>query len=352
MTKQLRELLRTPAAWLRENAAQSELVLSSRVRLARNLENRTFTHCADPAELAAVRSEVRNAIADAPSMSDAILIDMDETSEPERMVLAERRLISQEMVRNYVNRSLAVLPRETLSVMINEEDHLRLQSFASGLSLGDAFSRLNALDDELDASLDFAFSEQFGYMTACTTNVGTGLRASAMLHLPGLVHNGDIRQVIDGLRHVKLSVRGSYGEGSEVSGNFFQISNSITLGLSESDIVASMESHVRKVLEFEQKARDALLKEARSLLEDKVWRSYGILRSARLLTSREAMGMISYVRLGIGLGLITELTLADVNEMLIMIQPMHLQFLYDAVMSSEERDRSRADYVRSKLAGQ
>lgn len=351
MTKELQELLRTPAAWLRESADQSELVLSSRIRLARNLENRTFTHCAGPSELAAVRSEIRSALTEAPSMSGAILIDMDETSEPERMVLAERRLISQEMVRNYVNRSLAVLPKETLSVMINEEDHLRLQSFAAGLSLADAFSRLNALDDELDGTLDFAFSEQFGYMTACTTNVGTGLRASAMVHLPGLVHNGDIRQVVDGLRHVKLSVRGSYGEGSEVSGNFFQISNSITLGLSESDIVSSMESHVRKVLEFEQKARDALLKEARSLLEDKVWRSYGILRNARLLTSKEAMGMISYVRLGIGLGIITGVTLADVNEMLIVIQPMHLQFLYDRIMTSEERDGSRADYVRSKLAG-
>ncbi|MDD3642106.1 MAG: protein arginine kinase [Candidatus Krumholzibacteria bacterium] len=351
MTKELQELLRTPAAWLRENAEQSEMVLSSRIRLARNLESRTFTHCADQAELAAVRSEVRSAIAEAPSMAGALLIDMDETSEPERMVLAERRLISQEMVRSYVNRSLAVLPRETLSVMINEEDHLRLQSFACGLSLADAFTRLNVLDDELDGALEFAFSEQFGYMTACTTNVGTGLRASAMVHLPGLVHNGDIRQVIDGLRHVKLSVRGSYGEGSEVTGNFFQISNSITLGLSEPDIVSSMESHVRKVLEFEQKARDALLKEARSLLEDKVWRSYGILRSARLLTSREAMGMISYLRLGVGLGMITDVTLADVNEMLIMIQPMHLQFLYDKVMAPEERDRSRADYVRSRLGG-
>lgn len=349
--KNLRALLKTPAAWLASSGEERELVLSSRIRFARNLENRTFTHCAPADELAAIRTEIRDALTDAPSMRGALFIDMDETTEPERMVLAERRLISQEMVRNPLNRTLVVLPGETLSVMINEEDHLRLQSLEAGLAFGEAFKRISALDDEIDGSLEYAYSEQFGYMTACTTNVGTGLRVSAMLHLPGLVHNGDIRQVVDGLRYVKLSVRGSYGEGSEVMGNFFQISNSITLGLSESDIVSSMEAHIRKVLEFEHKARNALMKEARSLLEDKIWRSYGILSNARLLTSKEAMGLISAVRLGVGLGIITDIGLADINEMLIMIQPMHLQMSCDKVMSSEERDRSRADYVRSLFAG-
>jgi protein arginine kinase len=233
--------------------------------------------------------------------------------------------------------------------MVNEEDHLRLQSFEPGLALGDAFDKVSRLDDELDDTLDFAFSEQFGYLTACATNVGTGLRVSAMVHLPGLVQNGDIRQVSDGLRHVKLSVRGSYGEGSEVVGNLFQISNSITLGLSESDTVMSVDAHIRKVLEFEKKARETLVKEARSLLEDKVWRAYGILRNARLLKSREAMGLISAVRLGVGLGVITDTGLSDLNEMLIMIQPMHLQMLFDRVMEPDERDRCRADYIRSRL---
>jgi protein arginine kinase len=215
--------------------------------------------------------------------------------------------------------------------------------------MGRAFKAARELDDDLDRRLDFAFSDRLGYLTACTTNVGTGLRVSAMVHLPGLVHNNDIRQVIDGLRHVRLTVRGSYGEGSEVTGNFFQISNSITLGVSEEDTVANMESHVRKVLEFEKKARDSLLREARTLLEDKIWRSYGILKSARLVSSKEAMSLISATRLGAGLGIITDIKIPVLNEILIMIQPMHLQRLYDREMSPEERDTVRADYIRSRI---
>jgi protein arginine kinase len=214
-----------------------------------------------------------------------------------------------------------------------------------------AYQLVNGLDDELDKHLDFAFSEKLGYLTACTTNVGTGLRVSAMVHLPGLVHKKDIQQIIDGLRHVRLTVRGTYGEGSDFMGNFFQISNTITLGLSEADTVKNLEAHVRKVLEFEKKARKVLLDKARSLLEDKIWRAYGILRTARLLTTKETMGLISAVRLGVGLGIITDIKLPDLNEMLIMVQPMHLQRLYSRAIGSEERDRARADYMRAKLSG-
>jgi protein arginine kinase len=345
----LQTLLKKPASWLEDGGKESELVLSSRVRLARNIEGRTFTHCAEASELASISEEVRDSLELSSSMKDSVFIDMNETTEPERMILAERRLISQSMVKRYVNRGLSVVRGEKLSVMINEEDHLRLQSFESGLALGEAFERVSRLDDELDGNLEFAFSDQFGYLTACTTNVGTGLRVSAMLHLPGLVENGDIRQVFDGLRHVRLSVRGSYGEGSEVVGNFFQISNSITLGLSESDTVKNMDSHIRKVIEFEKKARESLIKEARSLLEDKIWRAFGVLSTARILDSREAMAHISLVRLGVGLGIITVTGLSDLNEMLIMIQPMHLQMLHEKVMGPDERDRSRADYIRSRL---
>ena len=346
---QLQMLLKTPASWLAEGGEESELVFASRVRLARNIDGRTFTHCAEASDLKTVRDEIRDALSLAPSMKDSIFLDMNDMTGPDRMILAERRLISNDMVSRSTNRGLAVVRGEKLSVMVNEEDHLRLQSFEQGLALNEAFDRVSRLDDELDGSLDFAFSDRFGYLTACATNVGTGLRVSAMLHLPGLVHNGDIRQVSDGLRHVRLSVRGSYGEGSEVVGNFFQISNSITLGLSESDTVRNMDSHIRKVLEFEKKARETLLKEARSLLEDKIWRAHGILGNARMLDSREAMGLISAVRLGVGLGIITDTELTDLNEILIMIQPMHLQMFYEKVMGPDERDRSRADYIRSRL---
>jgi len=347
--QQLQTLLKTPASWLAEGGEESELVLSTRVRLARNIDGRTFTHCAEASELDSTRNEVRDALGLAPSMKDSVYFDMNEITEPERMILAEKRLISQDMVGRFTNRALAVVRGEKLSVMINDEDHLRLQSFEAGLALNEAFERVSRLDDELDGSLEFAFSDQFGYLTACATNVGTGLRVSVMLHLPGLVHNGDIRQVSDGLRNVRLNIISSYTEEGEAAGNLFQISNSITLGLSELDTVKNMDAHVRKVIEFEKKARETLLKEARSLLEDKIWRAYGLLRNARMLGSREAMGLISAVRLGRGLGIITETGLSDLNEMLIMIQPMHLQMLYEKVMGPDERDRRRADYIRSRL---
>lgn len=347
----LKALIEKPALWLSGNAEEGELVLSSRVRIARNLDKRPFTHGAASPILAEIRDEAKAALADCPSLKGALVLDMDEIPETDRGLLAERRLISREMVKNYLNRSLIVQPDERLGVMINEEDHLRIQSFEPGLSLQNAFERLGGLDNEIDSRLCYAYSEELGYLTACPTNVGTGLRVSAMVHLPGLVHNKDIGQVLDGLRNIRLTVRGIYGEGSDIIGNFFQISNSITLGLSEEDTVRNLDGHIRKVLEFEKKARGVLLKKARSLLEDKIWRAYGILKTARLVTSKEAMSLLSAVRLGIGLGIITDCSLTKLNELFIMIQPMHLQKLHERVMKADERDRARADYIRTKLNG-
>lgn len=344
------ELILKPAAWLSGENEESEIVLSCRVRLARNLDKRPFTHCSKAEVLRAIREEISSALTRTPSMEKALVVDMDNISEPERMILAERHLITRDMVKKYKNRGLVSLANERLSVMINEEDHLRLQSIESGLSLKQAFGRMNKLDGDLDEHLQFAFSEKLGFLTSCPTNVGTGLRVSAMVHLPGLVHNKDIGQIIDGLRNVRLTVRGLYGEGTEIMGNFVQISNSITLGLSEEDTVKNLESHVRKVLEFEKKAREVLLTKARSLLEDKIWRAYGICKTARIVTSKEAMGLISAVRMGVGLGVITDVKLTVLNELLIMIQPMHLQRLHNRAMETEERDRVRADHIRATLA--
>ncbi len=349
MSALIDELLKKPAGWLSGEGEESEMVLSCRIRLARNLDRRPFTHRSTSENLDIIRRDITGALERCREIEGAVYIDLDDISESDRMLLAERRLISQEMVKRYIKSSVVVQDDERLGVMVNEEDHIRMQAIESGLSVGKAFRRLRKLDDEIDEYLDFAYSERLGYLTACTTNVGTGLRVSAMLHLPGLVHNNDIKQVIDGLRHVRLSVRGSYGEGSEVMGNFFQISNSITLGLSENDTVKNMESHLGKVLEFEKKARESLLREARSLLEDKIWRSYGILRTARLVSSKEAMGLISAVRMGVGLRIITDIAMTDLNEILIMIQPMHLQRLHGRAMDPGERDGIRADYIRSRL---
>lgn len=346
----LSELVEHPGKWLSAEGEEAELVLSSRVRLARNLDKRPFTHGASLEVLSSLREEISKAISSCPSLRGAYRFDMDVLDEADRNLLAERRLISREMAKNYRFRSLFVNRDESLGVMLNEEDHLRLQSFEPGFALGKAFERLMVLDNEIDERLIYAYSEEFGYLTACPTNVGTGLRISAMVHLPGLVHNKDIGQVLEGLRNIRLTVRGIHGEGSDIIGNFFQISNSITLGLSEEDTVKNLEGHVKKVIEFEKKARDALLRKARSLLEDKIWRAYGILRSARLVTTKEAMSLLSAVRMGIGLGIITGLGLPVLNELFIMIQPRHLERLYGRAMKTEERDRARADYIRTKLS--
>jgi protein arginine kinase len=347
----LKKLIGSPAEWLGGESDESELVLSSRVRLARNLDRVPFPHRARAPGMRKVLEETKKALGESPSMRGAIAIDMDSITPNERMILLERHLVSVQMIQNFKNRSVVVQQGELLSVMINEEDHLRLQSLASGLSIREAFARLDALDDELDSRLTYAFGENLGYLTACPTNVGTGLRVSAMLHLPGIVHSNDLPQIIKGLNNVRLTVRGMYGEGSSSVGNMFQVSNSITLGLSEEDTVQSLESHLCKVLEFEKKAREVLLKKARSLLEDKICRAHGILKSARLVTSKEAMDLMSAVRMGVGLGVITDVSIAQLNELLVMIKPMHLQELYGRPMNPDERDKVRADFIRAKLGG-
>ena len=347
----LRHIIETPAKWLDGTGEESEIVLSCRVRLARNLDRIPFPHRAKPAAMKKVLAGLKDALAECPSMKDAVAIDLDTITPSDRMLLLERHLISIDMAQNHKNRALVVQKGEGMSAMINEEDHLRLQSISSGFAAGEAFTCLDRLDSELDDRLDFAFSDTLGYLTACPTNVGTGLRVSAMVHLPGLVHNKDISQVVKGLNNVRLAVRGMYGEGSNAMGNMFQISNSITLGLSEEETVASLESYLRKVLEFEKKAREALLRKARSLLEDKICRAHGVLKTARLVTSREAMDLMSAVRLGIGLGIITDISISQLNELLVMIKPLHLQQLHGRHMEPDERDRVRADYIRSRLGG-
>jgi protein arginine kinase len=347
----LRHIIETPAKWLDGTGEESEIILSCRVRLARNIDHVPFPHRAKPAVMKKVLAGLKDALAECPSMKDALAIDLDTITSSDRMLLLERHLISIDMAQNHKNRALVVKKGEGMSAMINEEDHLRLQSISSGFSAEEAFARLDRLDSELDDRLDFAFSDTLGYLTACPTNVGTGLRVSAMVHLPGLVHNKDISQVIKGLNNVRLAVRGMYGEGSNAMGNMFQISNSITLGISEEETVSSLESYLRKVLEFEKKAREALLRKARSLLEDKICRAHGILTTARLVTSREAMELMSAVRLGIGLGIITDVSISQLNELLVMIKPLHLQQLHGRPMEPDERDRVRADYIRSRLGG-
>ena len=347
---QVRDLIDRPAKWLDASGAESEIVLSSRVRIARNLEKRRFTHTAAPEELAAVLSMARSAAAGAEAFSDGEFFDMGEVSTLDRQFLAERHLVSREFLFSSSSRAIMVRPAEELCLMINEEDHLRIQAFASGLELGDAYDVANRLDDELSLQMEFAFSERFGYLTACPTNLGTGLRASALMHLPGLVHTKEIHKLLDSLRQLRHSIRGLHGEGSEVMGNFFQLSNSGSLGTPDHVIVENLRGLVLRLVGFERKAREMLLRKARTLLEDKVWRAFGLLRYSRSVSSKEALSLISAVRLGAGLGLVKNVPVKTLNELLIYIQPAHLQLLEGRSMEPQERDEARANFIRRTLS--
>lgn len=348
---QVRDLIDQPAKWLDASGGESEIVLSSRVRIARNIEKRRFTHNAEAEELISVLSATRSAASAAGSLADGAFFDMGEVSTLDRQFLAERHLVSREFLFHSSGRGLVVRQGEELSLMVNEEDHLRIQAFASGLAVAGAYDLANRLDDELSEQMEFAYNERFGYLTACPTNLGTGLRASVLIHMPGLVHTKEIHKLLESLRQLRHSIRGLYGEGSDVMGNFFQLSNSGALGTSEGAIVDNLRGLVIRLAGFERRAREMLLRKARSLLEDKVWRAFGLLRYSRSVSSKEALSLISAVRLGVGLGLIRDVPIRTLNELLIYIQPAHLQLLGRRSMEPHERDEARASFIRRTLSG-
>jgi protein arginine kinase len=234
--------------------------------------------------------------------------------------------------------------------MINEEDHLRLQGFASGFDIGSAFRLANDLDDQIAPDLEIAWNDRMGFLTACPTNLGTGMRVSVLIHLPGLVHSKEIHKLLESLRKLNHSIRGFFGEGSEVMGNFFQLSNSAALGTPEEVLVKNLREMVLKVIAYERRSRDMLFRKAQSLLEDKVWRAYGLLRYARSVNTKEALSLISAVRLGVGAGLVKDVPIQTLNELLVYIQPAHLQQMKGTTMDSQARDVARAEYIRDALA--
>ncbi len=348
MTLDVDAMLRTPGSWLSGAGDENEIVLSSRVRIARNLRGHRFTHHCDDAELSAILGACEDAARRARVFERGRVVEMGQISVLDRQFLAERHLVSREFIVQSAHRALVVNASEDVSVMINEEDHLRIQGFAAGFDLETAYQRADELDGAL-AGLDLAHDDRFGYLTACPTNLGTGMRVSVLMHLPGLVHSREIDRLLDSLRKLNHSIRGLYGEGSDVMGNFFQISNSATLGVSEPEIVGGLREMVLRVVEFERRAREMLFRKARRLLEDKVWRAYGLLRYARSVSTREALSLISAVRMGVGAGLIADVPIRTLNRLLIYTQPAHLQKLSGRTMEPEERDVARAAYIRRVL---
>jgi protein arginine kinase len=275
---------------------------------------------------------------------------MQECSAIERQVLVERHLVSHELGDGARPRGIYVAKDDRISVMVNEEDHLRLQSLTPGFQLAEAWALADAADDELDGSLEYAFSDDIGYLTACPTNAGTGLRASVLIHLPALVLLEEIQRVLKSIMQVGLNVRGLYGEHSDIMGNLFQISNQTTLGRGERDSIESLERVTKQIIETEERARERMLRDARTQLEDKVWRAYGTLRYCRSIQAKEVINLCSAVRLGVAMGLDGLCPLRVVNELLVSTQPAHLQRLAGEEMAPPERNLYRAQVVRERLA--
>lgn len=338
-------------AWLDASGPLSHIVLSTRIRLARNLAHAAFAGRASPEERRRVLVAVDDAWPKCPSVRGGTRILLDELDGGERQVLHERHLVSKELMASAEGRpghsASAVFLAGALGAMVNEEDHLRLQTLHSGFALQPAYSELDRLDEELGGLLPFAFHSEFGYLTACPTNAGTGLRASVLIHLPGLVLTKEISKVLQGLAQVGLTFRGLYGEGSEVVGNFFQLSNQTTLGKSEEELLDHLGKIVKQVAAYEEQARQVLLRDAATIIEDKVWRAYGTLRHARSLAFEELMNLLSGVRLGVGLKLIPGLSVYTLNKLLIFTQPAHLAALGSP--NDPELRATRAAYVRRIL---
>jgi protein arginine kinase len=336
-----------PCGWLAEHATADGPVLSSRVRLARSLAGRTFPQRARRTERTAVMRAILEETQGIARLEDGARVILDDLDRVQRQFLGERQLVSQELVDSPEARAVVASRDQATSFMVNEEDHLRIQAIRGGLDLDGAYRAADALDADLDARLDFAFSERFGFLTACPTNTGTGMRASVLVHLPGIVRNKEVDRVFDALRQQALTIRGFYGEGSAALGNFFQVSNATTLGTREADILDQIDRATRDLLGWEEQARDALLSRARSLLEDEIWRSYGVLRHARVLSAREALDHASRLRLGVGLGILP-VPVRVLNEILLEAQPAHAQ-IAAGTRQTAEADVWRATMVREKL---
>jgi protein arginine kinase len=349
----------TTTEWLRGEGEHFDVVLSSRVRLARNLAGVPFAAKATKRDRLATLEACRNQILRASISERIVWVDLHDAPLLDRSLLVERHLISKQHSKGKPGsgspgedpRAVAVsIPDERLAIMINEEDHLRIQGIRSGLALSAAWRDVDQVDDKLEAGLDYAFSPRFGYLTACPTNVGTGLRMSVMLHLPGLRLTGEIDKVKRAAEGMNLAVRGFYGEGSDAVGDLFQVSNQTTLGKTEATILHDLENQIiPRVVEYERESRRDLLSKRRNVIEDSVWRAWGLLTSARLLTTEEAMQALSLARLGCLLGILKQADQKLINQLMLLVQPAHLQRVLGRDLDQDHRRFARASLVRGRL---
>jgi protein arginine kinase len=348
----LSDLTNHAGEWLRGSGPMCEIVISSRIRLARNVAGIPFLSRASRQQRQNLEHRVRDTLLSAPISGPTFYVDLEKAPEIDRQLLVERHLISKQHAATEGARGVAIGENETVSIMINEEDHLRIQVLRSGLQLDEAWTQINAIDDTLESQIDFAFHPRFGYLTACPTNVGTGIRVSVMLHLPALKLTGEIEKVFRAAKDMHLAVRGLYGEGTEATGDFYQISNQTTLGKTEDEIISDFRLVViPKIIDYEHHARKLLLNERAVHLDDKVMRAQGILRSARLMASEETLSLLSHLRMGVHLGRIKDIDIRTINELFLLTQPAHLQKIQGRKLEGDQRRAARADFIRQRLNG-
>jgi protein arginine kinase len=343
------EMAKSSAAWLSGKGEEAPVVLSSRVRLARNIAGCNYPSSADAETKKRVINYFDSTVSRSKLLSDGYYFKAADIDELDKHFLIERHLISPPFLSGDMSKAVYIDQAERISIMVNEEDHLRIQALAPGLDPEGAFELATRHEAEIGRYIEFDYDRDFGYLTACPTNAGTGMRASVLIHLPGLVLTKDIEKVVTSITHSGLIVRGFYGEGTDVLGNLFQVSNQNTLGVSEEEILRKISQVTRDILESESAARQRLIDEAQDMVEDKIWRAYGILCNARVLTSEEVMNLLSAVRLGRAMNIIDFLDIALINEILLLSQPAHLQKYYGAEMDHNRRDFVRAQMVREKL---
>lgn len=346
---EINDLVQHTGEWLSGVGPEADIVISSRVRLARNLADYPFMSRATAQDRESIKKTLRERVMEVIPQTNVFWVEVDKLEKIDCQFLVERHLISRELAEIQGARGAIIDTGEKYSLMINEEDHLRMQAMQSGLNLQNVWEQISRIDDSIEARVTYAFHEKYGYLTACPTNVGTGLRVSVMLHLPALVITRQIDKVFRSLQKINLAVRGLYGEGSQAMGDFYQISNQITLGRSETDLVKQVGDIVPVIIDYERQAREFLIKESHENLHDRVSRAYGILRTAQTISSEETMHLLSSVRMGVNLGLIRDLAIPTVNELFLRTQPAHLQKITGGELDTSDRNIERARFLRRLL---
>lgn len=341
-------LVKRPGSWLSMHQ-DTGVIISSRVRLARNLNGRLFPAWADADERTRICHDILEAFRHVEALPKPLFLDMGTIDSVDKEILKERHLISSELAVRGAGSGLLVSADEHVAVMINEEDHLRIQSIRPGMLLPEVWAAVDRIDSELEEHVEYAFSHRLGYLTACPSNLGTGLRASVMMHLSGLRLTNEMDPVINGLERIGVTVRGLLGEGTEAYGNMFQISNRTTIGESEDKIITRLTEVVEEVAAHERNARERLMEDRRAVILDQVGRAVGIALNARIISSNEAVELLSALRLGVDFGLVKETSVTRLNEIMLLTQPGHLQKISNRELPPEERDELRAQLIREKL---